>query len=318
MAQSTCFKTFLNVTHGGVVGVALKRHALLYTVFQIDHDGDPTIFQVTDKGVESVFAPSFPSTAGFQECLLDVNPGLGQWEHQAGFVYVTQGNKIFEITPNGAPVQLFAQLSSSVDSNGTAITFDRVGTFHHDMILTDNQRGDVYRVRPAMRGTMLTPFVNVHKTILGDTLAVVPKSLGPHGGEIWVAAQNDGKVYSVSASTTPTVNTIASIPQAGNVSVIPHKPKEFGRSGGAYFAADWSDRAGRILECPKSAFRGLGGNVLIGQETGGGVSMIKFDGSTGSYTVSTFDANAFHGNGEGAAFVQHHHCDDDDDDDDDD
>src|SRR5579859_2835534 len=46
MAQSTCFKTFLNVTHGGVVGVALKRHALLYTVFQIDHDGDPTIFQV--------------------------------------------------------------------------------------------------------------------------------------------------------------------------------------------------------------------------------------------------------------------------------
>jgi hypothetical protein len=302
------FKTFHNINHGGVIGVALQRHALLFTVYDIKKAGDPTIFQVTDDGIEGIFAPTFPSTEGFAERQIDVNPGLGPWDDYAEYVYVTQGSDIFEITPNGSIVQRFARISASVNF-GASITFDRVGTFCYDMILTDTT-GNVYRADPSMRGTTLKPFVNVHNTALGDTLAVVPKCLGPHGGEIWVAAEGPpGKVYSISASSPPTVTPIVDIPQAGNVSVIPYCLKEFGYSGGAYFAADWKEDDGRILECPKSSFRGLGGNVLVGQETGGGIYMITLDRATLKYVATKFD-NPFQGNAEGAAFVQccHHEC----------
>lgn len=314
----SCFTNFHKVTHGGVVGIALQRRALLFTVFEIDKNGDPTIFKVTDKGQESVFAPTFPSTQGTQECQLEVNPGLGPWEDFCGYVYVTQGSKIFEITPDGLHVDLFATTSSNVDFRGTGITFDRVGTFCYDMILGD-MKGNVFRVDPSMRGKTLKPFANVQNAVLGDTLAVVPKCLGPHGGEIWVSAEEQGKVYSVSATVPPVISTIVdTIIQPGNISVIPFSPKELGRSGGAYFAADWP---GEILECPKSAFRGLGGNVLVGQESGGGISIIKFDRVSKKYVASKF-GNPFQGNAEGAAFVHrhHHHHDSDDDlqDDDDD
>jgi hypothetical protein len=64
-------------------------YALLYTIYEVFNNGVPMIFQVTNKGTESVFAPTFPSTTVPQECELEVNPGLGQWKHMVGFVYIT-------------------------------------------------------------------------------------------------------------------------------------------------------------------------------------------------------------------------------------
>jgi hypothetical protein len=305
------FKIFSKITHGGVVGLALKRRALLYTVF--DSLGGPTIFQVTDKGHESAFAPSFPSVTSLQECEITVNPGFGHWRDKVGFVYVTQGSKIFEITPDGFKWEHFADIPPVGNFQGTAITFDQVGTFSHDMIVTDT-KGNVYRAKPWMRGTTLTPFVNVGAVALGDTIAVVSKRLGPHGGELWVTSEATGNVYSVSPTTPPTVNTIINIPGAGNVSAIPDDPENFGSSGGAFFVADWMNNGGQIVQWPKSAFHGLGGNVLVGQETGGGLYIIKWNGS--KYVSSLFENKYKFNNSEGASFlVRHHHCCDDCDDD---
>lgn len=72
------FKTFFNVTQpGGVIGVAVKRDAFLYIIYEVAKNGDPIIFQVIDKGIESMFASIFPSTADSQECEIEVNPGFG-------------------------------------------------------------------------------------------------------------------------------------------------------------------------------------------------------------------------------------------------
>jgi hypothetical protein len=303
------FKTFFTVTHGGgPVGIALKRHALLYTVYTIAKDGDPTIFKVTDKGAESVFAPKFPSIRGNAEVEIVVNPGRGPWEDFAGYVYATQGSKIFEITPDGNDVKLFVQIPPIGNDPGTCITFDQVGTFCYDMILGD-AKGNVYRADPSMRGTTLKPFANVKNQVLGDTLEVVPKCLGPHGGEIWVTAENQGKVYSISASVPPIISPIVDIPRAGNIAVIPNSPKELGCSGGAFFTADWPTQ---IVEFPKSVFRGLGGNVLVGQENGRGLYIVKFDRNLQKYVANKFGPDPFKGIAEGAAFVRHHHDHDDD------
>ncbi len=280
------------VTVNQPIGIAATQDGLLYTQYCVAHPGEPTIFKVTDTGTPSVFAPTFPSAAGCVEKYLDVNPGLGPWANKVRYVYVTQGSEVFEITPDGSTVTLFATIPSGVTTH-TGITFDRVGTFNNDMILTDIT-GNVFRVDSA---GAVTQVANVNASI--ENPAVVPAALGPHGGEVWVAAESAGTVYSVSASGT--VSVIASgISGAENVTVIPAAPTQLGSSGGAYFAADFPVR---IIKFPASDFTGLGGNVLVGQESpGGGVQMISFAG--GAYVVSTFQGGAYQGTAEGAAFVQ--------------
>ena len=282
--------TFVNVNQP--IGIAATQDGLLYTQYCVASAGEPTIFKVTDTGTSSVFAPSFPSVAGCVEKYLDVNPGLGPWANKVRHVYVTQGSDVFEITPDGSTVTLFATIPSGVTTH-TGIAFDRVGTFANDMILTDIT-GNVFRVNSA---GAITNVANVNAFI--ESPAVVPATLGPHGGEVWAAAEGTGTVYSVSASGTVSV-IAAGISGAENVKVIPAAPAQLGSSGGAYFAADFPVR---IIKFPASDFAGLGGNVLVGQEsTGGGVQMISFTG--GAYVVSTFQGNAFQGSAEGAAFVE--------------
>jgi hypothetical protein len=282
--------TFVNVNQP--IGIAATQDGLLYTQYCVAEPGQPAIFKVTDTGASSVFAPTFPSAAGCVEKYLDVNPGRGPWAHKVRHVYVTQGRDVFEITPDGSTVNLFATIPSDVTTH-TGITFDRVGTFNNDMILTD-VTGNVFRVDSA---GAITQIATVNAFIEGP--AVVPAELGPHGGEIWVAAETAGTVYSVSASGTVSA-IVSDLPGAENVTVIPAAPAELGSSGGAYFAADFPVR---IVRYPASDFVGLGGNVLVGQESpGGGVQMISFTG--GAYVVSTFQASAYQGTGEGAAFVQ--------------
>jgi hypothetical protein len=128
--------------------------------------------------------------------------------------------------------------------------------------------------------------------------AVVPAGFGPHGGEVWVAAETAGSVFAVRNDGTISVIT-REIPGAENVRVVPADLAEFGASGGAYFAADYP---GRIIKYPAADFAGLAGNVLVGQErTGGGIIMISEGG--GTYNLSPFDPTAFQGSAEGAGFV---------------
>src|SRR5579859_5149425 len=82
-----------------VVGIAVSQNGLLYTTYS---PGQPAIFKVTDKKVVSVFAPCFPSAPFAIEKYIVINPGLGQWSNKIGFVYVTQGADIFEITPSSS------------------------------------------------------------------------------------------------------------------------------------------------------------------------------------------------------------------------
>src|SRR4030095_6693976 len=101
--------------------------------------------------------------------------------------YVTQGSDIFEITPNGCTVKRFTSVHTA--GTGTGITFDRVGTFNYDMILTEIN-GNVFRANP---DGVVSHIANVQKMIEGP--AVVPLTLGPHGGEIWVASETAGAIY---------------------------------------------------------------------------------------------------------------------------
>jgi hypothetical protein len=126
------------VTVNAPVGVAVATDRLLYTQHSVANAGDPTIFSVSGGGVVDIFAPSFPSEAGIIEKYIDINPGLGPWATKAHYVYVTQGQRIYEITPDGLAVTPFATIPTAVATH-TGVTFDREGTFNHDMIVTDRR-----------------------------------------------------------------------------------------------------------------------------------------------------------------------------------
>jgi hypothetical protein len=282
--------TFVSV--GTPIGVAVDTARLLYTQYVVTSSGDPAIFSVSDTGVVSVFAPSFPSGAGSIEKYIDISPGLGAWASKAHYVYVTQGSEIYEITPDGAQVSLFATLPPGTVTHA-GITFDSEGTFNNDMIVTD-PGGNVFRVDSGGSVTLVAPVGE--SPIEGPSVA--PVGFGPHGGEVWVAAEAAGAVFAVRNDGTVSAIT-REIPGAENVRVVPADLAEFGTSGGAYFAADYP---GRIIKYPAADFAGLAGNVLVGQETaGGGIMMISESG--GTYNVSPFDPTAFQGSAEGAAFV---------------
>jgi len=140
----------------------------------------------------------------------------------------------------------------------------------------------------------VTLIVSLNKEI--ENPAVVPTTLRPNGGEIWVAAEGDSAVYSVDAKDNLT--TIASIDCAENVTVIPTAPTNLGSSGGSYFAADFPTR---IVEFPGSDFFGLGGNVLVGSEFSSRLSIITL--TNGKYQAKPFQDNVIQ-QAEGAAFVQ--------------
>jgi hypothetical protein len=282
--------TFVSVN--APIGVAADADRLLYTQYSVASAGDPTIFAVSDAGVVSVFAPSFPSVPGSVEKYIDINPGLGAWASKRHYVYVTQGSEIYEIDPSGLAVSLFATVPTGAPTH-TGITFDREGTFNHDMIVTDIG-GNVFRVDS---GGAVTLVAKVEEAPI-EGPAVVPAGFGPNGGEVWVAAEGAGAVLAVRSDGTVSVIT-RDIPSAENVRVIPAAPTELGSSGGAYFAADYPER---IVKYPASDFAGLGGNVLVGQEEGGGgIMMISESG--GAYNVVPFDPSAFRGSAEGAAFA---------------
>lgn len=269
------------------IGIAATQDGLLFTTYE----GQPSIFKVTDTKVVSVFAATFPTASGSIEKYLDINPGLGPWANKLRFVYVTQGSQVFEITPNGCTVKLFTTIPSGVATH-TGITFDRVGTFNYDMILADVS-GNVFRVNS---GGTVSHIASLNKMI--ENPAVVPATLGPRGGEIWVAAEKDKAVFSINSSGV--VNPIVSNLQgAENITVIPAAPTNLGSSGGSYFAADYPTR---IVEYPASDFFSFGGNVLVGTESTGPLSMIAF--TSGAYHASVFQPNASRGQAEGAAFVQ--------------
>ena len=243
--------------------------------------------RLDDLGTVSPFAsiPGYPVGTCI-EMYLAISPGLGSWA--ANDIYATQGGQVWKIAPDGSSVTAFATVPNcGVTHSG--ITFDHVGSFGFDMIVACNN-GNVYRVDPAGVPT----FVASTGTFLeGPDIPAV--AFGPLGGQIWAADENSSTVWAISngGAVTPAV----SYPTAESVHVIPPNPCSFGNSNGALFSAMFADN--QIWSWPPSDLAGLGGNVLVTSEFGGGIGLVTFNGT--SYVTSTFSGET--NQHEGSAIV---------------
>ena len=109
------------------------------------------------------------------------------------------------------------------------------------------------------------------------------------GGQIWAADENSGTVWAISNGGSVTPSLSYASPES--VHVIPQNPCSFGNSDGALFSAMYADN--QIWKWPPSDLTGLGGNVLVTSELGGGIALVTFNGS--SYVTSTFSSEVMSG-----------------------
>ena len=118
-------------------------------------------------------------------------------------VFITNGVLIYRFTPPTPPNPLTAADVFAIIPDGgcapdhTGITFDHVGTFGYDMIVTcggggSGPPGGIWRKDGV---ALRAPSHVADLTFNGQGLeaegpAVVPSTFGPNGGDIWVANEN--------------------------------------------------------------------------------------------------------------------------------
>ncbi len=213
----------------------------------------------------------------------------------AGFtptdVFITEGQNIYKYSPSLNTITFFAQVGCPF-SDHTAITFDHVGTFGFNMIVTC-ENGPVLTVDGSGNVTFIASTTDATHITHIEGPAIPPLSFGPLGGQILVADDENGLVYAIKNDGTITYNAFNWSPPVGkgaeNVNVIPDAPCTFGCTAGgpgAFFQT--LESADSIIYYGPTDFAGLGGNVIVTSEaappdTATGTLLVKFVGGTLCY-----------------------------------
>src|SRR6266511_1205712 len=208
-------------TLGRPVGVAATATALLVTQAQ-----RKTVKAIDSAGNVSLFT-TLPTIETSIEPYIAVSSGMGGFP--AGKVYVVVKQRVFQISANASNPHDFKKIPGLSGGNN-AITFDTVGTFGFNMIITD-RRGPVWTVTSARVATQIA---DVLDQIEGP--AVAPSTFGAFGGQLLVASEFSGKVFAIDPVTFA-ISTVGSWESAEGVDIVRPTVCEFGGSGGAYFVA---------------------------------------------------------------------------------
>ena len=283
-ANPTYFANVPNAT-----GVAAGRADLLVSEFCTGN-----IDKVACDGTFSLFAtiPQLPTAC--QEKYLAMAPSQSA---MAGFtprdVFITQGDDVFKFS--GGTLTLFATIPCGArHADHTGITFDHVGTFGFNMIVTCQNGGGVWTIDGT--GTV-TPIASTGTPIEGP--AVAPSAFGPFGGQLLVADEDGNAVHAIRNDGTVTLNVFQ---WSSAESVVVIGPCAF-CSGGAFF---WAMQLASppafigIYQYPLTDFTGLVGSILVTGEFGASTALITFNGT--NYVQSSFN-NIPGGQGEGSSFV---------------
>ena len=204
-------------------------------------------------------------------------------------IFVTEGNQVYKLS--GGSATLFATIPGCTGDHG-GITFDHVGTFGHNMIVTcvNGQVSEVNSIGAVVFSA------NAGTELEGPAVAAL--TFGPLGGQILTSDEDTGKVWAI--SNTGVVTDAFTVYGIGNfgaesVHVIPDAPCTFCSS--AFFSARYN--FDQIIDYPPGCFAGLGGDILIPSEFGGGMARFHWNGSM--YEQSLFDNTP--GQFEGSSFV---------------
>ena len=283
-AASGTFFTSVGNFPNGPIGVAVSSNQLLVSEWC-----NPQIDSISDTGVVTPYAaipPYAPNPGICIERYMAFSPGANGWP-SADNLFVTSDNIIYQVGPGGAPVTTFATIPpAGCDDPSRAIhsgmTFDTVGTFGHDMIVTC-VNGSVYRISS---GGSVSTVANTGLYLEGP--AVVPSGFGSLGGQIWAGNEDNDSVVAI--STVGVVTPVVAFKAPEDLEVVPSNPCNFGNSGGSMFGAMYDSNTSThdVWKWAASDLAPQAGKVLVTSEGNGGTAVITPNG--GGYTTSAFSS----------------------------
>jgi hypothetical protein len=277
------FSTFSQLT-----GVAATKTELFATGFQnpnpdiytLDCSGIPTLYQAAQGGEKYIaIAPRQSAAAGFTP----------------RDVFITFGQFILSATPPG-PFTLFTTIPCS-ETDHTGITFDKVGTFGNDMIVTCKS-GDVFKIDnlPVPPNpphiTFLAHAASPGGEIEGPAVAPSP-GFGPFSGQILVADEGNSEINAIKNDGPPGTVTHNIFNFGGGVGITPEGvtfvQEECTYCGFAFFQSSQQSPPGfpSMFAYPPTDFTGLAGSALVPLEQGQQILLVQFLG--GNYVTSVFD-----------------------------
>jgi len=287
-ANHVFFSFIVGTFSAGPIGVAGSPDTLFATQFC-----DPQLLSIDCvTGLPSPIAtiPGFPSGQCMERYMI-VAPLVSA---TAGFtprdVFVTQGNDIFKFTQPAGPLVSFTSLPACGDDH-TGITFDHVGTFGNDMILSC-KNGTIWKVDNLPGGPHAFLVATLPINIENEGPAVAPSpSFGTYGGQILVTNDNDA-VNAIRNDGFVTLNAFVTGAGTGpeSVHVIPQTLCTF-CSNGTFFQAVEAGGFGSfpgLYEYFPADFAGFGGDILVPCEGNSQIVRIHWNGS--SYDMFFFDA----------------------------
>ncbi len=243
-------------------------------------------------------SPAWTATIGSVNSITDnacaenyffVSPGLGGFP--AGSIYTTNPNGVAnedQVLKDGA---IFINTVPDSAPGHAGITFDMVGTFNYDLIVTTPSGITFYDSTGAIQPLMT---VAAPANVFLETATVAPSSLNPGcAGCLYVTSTSpggNGKIYTVTpGSTTLTLAATAPGEEPEGILFVPPLACTLAGTNFAYFVSAYASGSqidnnnatnGSLLAYPQSQISSLAGKALVPLEGG---SIYSYDG------VSTFN-----------------------------
>jgi hypothetical protein len=228
-------------------------------------------------GNVQVFAPSVSLNSISGEHYVAASFGLGGFPN--GDVYAANSNGIMHITNNGASSNPFV-IGLAGEVRG--ITFDTVGTFGGDMLVTTTS-GSVYRVNSSGAPSLLA---NVGEDVEGLDVAPLGANFSTFDGDLIVASEGSGYLRAISSSGVVTLlgnggstGGPITVPSAEELTFV---PLNLGASGSPLEGLYSSTYTPNVQFANGSQFNGMQGSIIVTSEAGpsmGQVHEVSWNGS---------------------------------------
>ena len=274
-------------------GTAVGSNVTGYNVTAIDSSGNSSLFANLGPQALSTNPAYGHNTTPFNSCFEDyiaVSPGLGGFPLNQ--VYVTQGQTIVSIPPGGGAPTTFVTGLPTTDTE-TSISFDTVGTFCNNMIITSAD-GRVSMVDSAGNVTLYATITSAVATtggVAAEGAVVAPLTLTPYGGWLMVAVEDTTNVAG------PFVAAIQPPTKVGNTCSVPV-------NGPTIYRIANQPSPETVLSVPSTATSCEFGTTQNGSFVGGSFFSVTYTGTvnpsslTNPYQIVAYRASGFGGAGE--------------------
>jgi hypothetical protein len=189
-----------------------------------------------------------------------ISGSIGLGGFPIGDLYVASGNNIEHITNAGVPdPSPFIASSTPLIGDIRGITFDAVGTFGNQMIVTTHA-GFVYTVNSA---GIATQIASTGEDTEGLDIAPLGGTWGTFNGWLFVASEGSGTIRAIKPVSFAMVN-VTTVPSAEQLDFV---PLNLGASGSPLEGLYSANYPNNVLKAGANQFVGLQGDIIVTGET---------------------------------------------------